>query len=142
MDQTSCSSQVKMPAGAQAGRIQKILRQAFVDKIPVDELVDHRGQIIRAAVLIIEIIGVFPDVQRQKGLEAVSDRRIGIGRFDNLQLPVVEYEPGPAAAELGCTRCFKLFREFVVAAPGRINLRCNCPGGGAAATRLQALPVK
>lgn len=55
-----------------------------------------------ALVLVIQIIGVLPDVEGKEGAEAVGYGIIGVGVLGDAQLPcLVGLEPDPAGAEEG-----------------------------------------
>ena len=73
------------------------------DEIPVDEVVKEHLHEVFAAVLVIEIIGVFPDVTGKKGCLIVGQRSVGIRGLDDFQRVPFLNEPGPSAAEL-CQR--------------------------------------
>src|SRR4029079_9990914 len=71
------------------------------DLVPVDH-VPPRLQVVRALVLVLEVVGVLPDVDaEQRGL-ARADRRVLGGSARDLEPAprAVVDEPGPAAAEL------------------------------------------
>ena len=55
---------------------------------------------VLAAVLVVEIVGVLPDVARQERGLPVRHRRIGVGRLDDLKHIALLRKPDPSAAEL------------------------------------------
>jgi hypothetical protein len=73
--------------------------EAAVDFVPVDD-VPPGGQIVGAAVLVLEIVGVLPDIVAEDGVEALGERRFLVGGGQNLELAAGEDQPAPARAEL------------------------------------------
>ena len=72
----------------------------------------------RTAVLVVQIVGVLPDVEGEEGFEAVGDRVVGVSILGNAQLPsFVGLEPYPTASEEGCALGFELGLESVEGAP-------------------------
>src|SRR5690554_1285811 len=76
---------------------------AALDLGPVDDL-EERGDVVRAAVLVLQVVGVLPHVQAQDGGVARADvlhqRVVLVGTVLHCQLAVaVHGQPGPAAAE-------------------------------------------
>ena len=83
-----------------------------------------------AAVLVVEVVGVFPDVEGEQGPQAAGDGVAGIGFLGNLQGAVlVGGEPDPAAAEEGDAALFEFGLEGGEAPPLFVDL------GGARADR-------
>ena len=79
--------------------------------VPVDQL-PVRFDEIRAAVAVVDIVGVFPYVDRHDGLEAFGHGVAGIGFRDDLQFAVlVGCEPRPARAEKSGSGFGELFLE-------------------------------
>src|ERR1019366_3316709 len=74
-------------------------RIALVDLGPVDD-VPPGLEVLGAAVLILEVVGVLPDVVAHDRRHALRDRAVLIGGGEHLQAAGSEGEPGPAAAEL------------------------------------------
>ena len=71
-----------------------------------------------ASVLVVEVVGVLPDVEGQEGLEAVGDGVVGVGVLDDGQFAVgVGLEPDPAGAEEADAFCLKLGLEGVETPP-------------------------
>src|ERR1035438_7753349 len=73
--------------------------EAAVDFVPVDN-VPPGGEIVGAAVLVLQIVGVLPDVVEQDGIVALGEGRVLVGRGDDLELAAGEAQPAPAGAEL------------------------------------------
>ncbi len=93
--------------------------EVCVDEIPVDQLADDRGQVIGPAVLVIEIVGVLPDVKGEERFLAVNDGGVGVCGLDDLQRSSLEDKPRPAASELGHSGVLQLLREFFDNSPRR-----------------------
>src|SRR3954466_13595117 len=67
--------------------------------VPVDH-VPPRLQVVRALVLVLEVVGVLPDVDPDQRRLARGDRRALVRRAGHGEPGSVVNEPGPAAAEL------------------------------------------
>src|SRR5438105_2329165 len=108
-------------------------------EIPVEQVLDDSFHELGAAVLVIEIVRMLPDVDREERRGAHRDRRAGVRRGDDFELPVTLDEPRPAAAEALDRGIRELLVEFAGAAeillePARDRL------GRLAGFRLQAIP--
>ena len=73
--------------------------EALVDLLPVDG-VPPGGEVVRATVVVLEVVGVLPDVVAEDGVEALQMRVVLVGSGDDLQLAALPDEPAPAGAEL------------------------------------------
>ena len=74
----------------------------------------QRIQMCGTAVLVVEVVGVFPDVEGQEGAEAVGDGVVGAGVLaDGQGAGGIGLEPDPAGAEeadaLGDELCLEGF---------------------------------
>src|SRR5579872_3254333 len=74
------------------------LGEAFIDLVPVDH-VPPGGKIFRAAVLVLQIVGMLPHVVAQDREESLGKRAVLVSGGDDLQLAVPD-QPAPAGAEL------------------------------------------
>src|SRR4051812_18437451 len=72
--------------------------QALVDLRPVHDI-EPGADVVGAAILVLEIIGVFPDVNPEQRSLALHDRAVLIRCAFNRQLAAAGDHPGPAAAE-------------------------------------------
>ncbi len=89
-----------------------------------------------AAVLVVEVVGMFPDVEGEQGPQAAGDGVAGTGFLGDEQGPVgVGGEPDPAAAEEGDAAGFEFGLEGGEAPPLLVNLGGERAGGGRGATR-------
>src|SRR5579871_4881111 len=86
----------RSPAGALFHRLSIELGDIF----PVDQMVDERLQIIRPAVAVIDIIGVFPHIDAEDRRCALDQRAFPVRRLRYDDLAVLDREPSPARAEL------------------------------------------
>ena len=76
-----------------------------------------------ALVLVVEVVGVLPDVEGEEGFEAVGDGVVGVGVLGDAQLPcLVGLEPDPAGAEEANTLRLEVGLEGVEGAPLLDNL--------------------
>src|SRR5215831_19513349 len=89
-----------MTASAARGPRGSGEREVLRCKIPVEELVDYRLDMVGTEILVIEVVRVLPDVDREQRDLAARERQLGVGRRSHLELVVVQHEPGPAAPEL------------------------------------------
>src|SRR3954462_13019839 len=68
------------------------------DLAPVDHI-PPGPDVIRPAVLILEVVGVLPDVESQDRLLAFHERVVLVRRARDRKLAAVRDEPGPARSE-------------------------------------------
>src|SRR5271163_2427400 len=97
---------------------------------------------IGPAVLVVEVIGVFPYVAGQERGLPFGQRSDRVWRADNLERTLVGDKPGPAAAELADRRRLELLLEFVEAAAIAGNRRGEIAARRAAPMRLHRIPEK
>src|SRR6516162_4623961 len=113
-----------------SGRLAKQL----VDIISVDEIFDKRLQIVRAAIAVVDVVGVLPDIAAEDRGRTMHQRIFTIGRLGDFQLAVLYLQPAPARAELadagGSEIGFELFKPAEVL----VDLLFQTPGQLAAAT--------
>src|SRR5690606_39108174 len=83
---------------------------------PIDEMLKEGSDVVRATILVVEIIGMLPHVDREERYLPVRDRRIRIGRLGYAELVAFQDEPRPTAAELSHRGCGELFGEGIEAA--------------------------
>ena len=69
------------------------------DSIPIYK-VPERVDIFGAAVLVLEVVGVFPDVEAEDGRVAFGKDRVLIGGSADMQGAIFESEPSPAGPEV------------------------------------------
>lgn len=62
------------------------LPQVLGGKLPIDQFADYRVDIICPAVLVIEVVGMLPDIDGNKRLQSCRQGRVGIWRFKHLEL--------------------------------------------------------
>ncbi len=89
----------------------------FLDHAPIDN--PPQGLEVRgAAVLVVEVVGVFPDVEGEEGAEAVGDGVVGAGVLaDGQGAGGIGLEPHPAGAEQADALGDELFLEGLEGAP-------------------------
>ena len=78
-------------------------------KVPIHD-VPPRGDVIRPLVLVLQVVGVLPDVEAEERCAAVNSTACPDWVWIRFSIPAVEDEPGPAAA------------EYVRARPGEVVL--------------------
>src|SRR5262245_18419836 len=111
-------------------------------KIPVEELVDYRLDIVGTEILGIEVVRVLPDVDGEQRDLAARERQLGAGRRSHLELVVVQHEPGPAAAELLDRSVNEYALEHIEPAECGLQALTELARRLAAAARLEAAPVE
>ena len=81
---------------AQASRPVVLLGES-----PIQQLLHYDLHVLAALVLVVEVVGVLPDIDAEEGFGAGTQRglRIGTARELELALPIRQ-QPGPARAEL------------------------------------------
>src|SRR5436853_1926023 len=89
--------------------------EALRHLVPVDD-VPPRLEVVRALVLVLEVVGVLPDVDADQRRLARRDRRVLVGRAGDHEPRPVVHEPRPAAAELADARGVHLLLQLVEAA--------------------------
>ena len=70
----------------------------LVDLVPVDHVEEGRD-ILWTPGLVLQIVGVLPDVDPQDGGFALAERAVLVRRGHDFQLALVRHEPGPTASE-------------------------------------------
>src|SRR4029453_8440629 len=96
-------------------------RKILCGKLPVQEAVNGRDDVVLPAVLIVEVVGMLPDVQGEQRGRARGKKVLAVGRRHNLQLALFGDEPRPAAAELPHRRLGECLPECVVASEGAFD---------------------
>src|SRR4051794_9934039 len=120
---------VELPRGAEAAR----------DLRPVHD-VPPGVDVVRTLVLVLEVVGVLPDVHAEKWDLPVADRRVLVRGARDLHPGAVVDQPGPAAAEAVDARVLELVLERVEAAEGLPDGVRQRSVGLAAAVRAHDLP--
>ncbi len=100
----------------------------FFDDGPIHDL--PKGVQLRSPpILIVEVIGVFPDIEGQQRFIAFGDRVVGIGFLRDHQSAVgLGREPGPAGAEKAGAFGFEFGFESFKAPPLFLDLGFETPG--------------
>jgi len=68
----------------------------FGDVVPIDQVIQERLQVVRTAVAIIDVVGMFPYVAAENGLGAVDQRVLPVRRLHNDDLSILDRKPAPA----------------------------------------------
>lgn len=111
------------------------LRITVADEIPVEEIPDSGGM-LGSAVLIFQVVGMFPDVDGEQRFSAVGERAILVGGALNEEGAIFfEGEPAPAAAEVTGRGFGQFILELIEAAKVFID------GFGEFALRFGALVI-
>src|SRR4051794_27254767 len=107
------------PASPGSDRLVARVLEALAALFPVHH-VPPRLEVVRALVLVLEVVGVLPDVDAEQGCLARGDRRVLVRCARHLEpaAGAVVDEPRPAAAELADAGRVHLLLELVEAAEG------------------------
>src|ERR1700678_1732411 len=74
--------------------------EALVDFVPVHHVPPGR-QVFGAAVVVLEVVGMLPDVIAENGEQALRDWAVLVGRANDLHFAAwLASQPNPSAAEL------------------------------------------
>ena len=112
---------------------------------PVDDIPDG-FEVFGPAILVFEIIGVFPDVHAEDGFAFgpangfAHERVVLVGGGNDLEFVIIEDEPGPAAAEPAHGGRFKFFLERVEAAESGFDVVAQFAGGDSAGLGGEQFP--
>src|SRR3954465_5056775 len=104
--------------------------------------VPPRLQVVRALVLVLEVVRVLPDVVAQDRRLAVADGSVLVRRSRDRQAAAVDDEPGPAGAELADARGLELLLEVVEGAESVLDRVRELAVGLAAAVGAHGLPER
>src|SRR6266498_3176402 len=113
--------------------------KAFIDFRPVDH-VPPRGEIVRPAVLVLQVVRVLPDIDAEDRFLALHQRAVLVRAALDHELSTLIDHPGPAAAEAADARFVHLFLEGVEAGERAGNGIGNRAGRRAAGFRAHDLP--
>src|SRR5277367_6988876 len=67
---------------------------------PVDEIFDGSLQVIGTSVAVVDVIGMFPDIDAEDGDPFVNERVFAVWGLGRRDLPVRHRQPAPAGTEL------------------------------------------
>ena len=102
--------------------ITNLFRVPLPYHVPVDDLPEG-FEVGGAAVLVVQVVGMFPHVEGEEGLEAVSYRIVCIGALEDNQFTILlGGEPHPSAAEEAHALGFKIGLEGFEGAPLLLDL--------------------
>ena len=113
--------------------------QGLAHLVPVDH-VPPRGDVVRPAVLILQVVGVLPYVEPENRRLPLHQRIVLIRRAGDGELPAIGDQPRPAAAEAASRRLGELLFEGIEAAKGSVDRVGNLAGGRAAGVRRHPRP--
>src|ERR1700682_3847462 len=110
------------------------------DRVPVHH-VPPRFDVIGPPVLVIEIIGMLPNIHAKQRRVAVHKRAVLVRRGNSSQLSTLVLDkPRPAAAEPAGPRCREFFLERVEASEGGFDVATQFTGRLAAGIRAHDFP--
>src|ERR1035437_6050986 len=73
---------------------------AFRDIVPIHEIVDEGLEIIGAAIAVVDVIGMLPDIDGQNRHRSLEQRIFGVPRLRHGYLAILDHEPSPTGTEL------------------------------------------
>lgn len=88
----------------------------LVHEVPIDD----SSEVLKVGapgVAVIDVVGMFPDIDSQKRLIATGQWVSSIGSVQDGNVLTLLAEPGPARAEVGESLSWKVLEEVVNAAP-------------------------
>src|SRR6476646_3482270 len=88
-------------------------REQLVDIVPVHQMIDPRLQIVRAAIAIVDVVGVLPDVDAENRGGAMYQRVLAIGRLGDFELAIFHRQPCPSRTELADAGGGEIGLEFL-----------------------------
>ena len=106
---------------------------------PIDPVEDC-ANVVRPAVLVIQVIGVFPDITNQYRLQAFGQGCIGIGGLDDFQRFAFGCQPDPTATKLTDAASNELGFKLLIAAEAGVDRVGDSPFGLPATVRADAVP--
>src|SRR5579859_4733195 len=113
---------------------------ALGDRLPVDGVEPGRD-VVRALVLVLEVVGVLPHVDAEDRGHALHVRAVLVGVALDRELAArVGDQPRPAAAELADSGLLQLLLEGVVPPEGAVDGVADAARRGAPATRAHDGP--
>src|SRR5258707_6316134 len=104
------------------------LLESLIDFVPIHNVPPSR-QIIRTPVLIIQIVGVLPDIISHNGMMSIHDGIVLISGGSDFQFSgLAAYEPYPSAAKALHACVVELLLKFLKAAQCLFDLVANASG--------------
>src|SRR5258708_32844347 len=75
-----------------------VLLESLIHRVPVDD-VPPRGEVVGPAVLVLQIVGMFPDIDAENRLFAFHHPAVLVRGALDVQLAARGHQPPPAAAQ-------------------------------------------
>src|ERR1700726_343232 len=113
--------------------------EALFDCLPVDGVPPGR-EVVGPAVLVLQIVGVLPDVHAEDRLLVLHQRAVLVRPAENLELAAAPHQPPPTGAELADRGIGQLLLEGIEAAEVPVNGARQVAARLAAAARRHDLP--
>lgn len=112
----------------------------LADEVPVDEAREVL-EVGGSGVAVVNVVGVFPDINSQEGLVAVGKRVSSIGSIEDGDLSTLFGKPGPARPEVGQCLCREVLNKVINTAPLALNQLLELPSR-LSLMRRDAMPIK
>ena len=125
------------------GDSRRSVDEVFFSELPVDgapEGIDVRSTVV----LVVNVVGVFPNIAGEDGLNLFGQRIAGVVGLHNLQLARVAVldEPGPAGAEVTDGSLSELLLELFEGTEGGLDFVSDTAGGFTTTGGGHGLPVE
>src|SRR3954471_403381 len=76
-------------------------------------MIEKRLQVVRAAIAVVDIVGMLPDIAAENRRRAVNQRAFAVRRLGDFELAVLDRQPAPAGAELADAGGGEIGLEFL-----------------------------
>src|SRR5688572_29975722 len=113
--------------------------ECLVHPVPIHH-VPPRGDVVRTTVLVLQVIGVLPDIETEHRFLAVHQRIVLVRRAGDRHLTAVGNQPHPAAAETARPSLAPFRLEIVEAAKRRVDRVGGLARRGAAGVGRHPVP--
>src|SRR4051794_20990608 len=97
------------------------LVQFRLDLAPVDQLIEEGGHVLGPTVLVVDVVGVLPNVDGEDRAHPVDQRILAIGSLHHFELVSLYREPSPTRPELSHARRLELLLERLERAERVVN---------------------
>lgn len=126
--------------GSSEFELDLVTAPILADEVPVDEAREVL-EVGGSGVAVVNVVGVFPDINSQEGLVAVGQRVSSIGSIEDGDLSTLFGKPGPARPEVGQCLCREVLDKVINTAPLALNQLLELPSR-LSLMRRDAMPIK
>lgn len=115
------------------------LVESFAHEAPVDNLLESL-EILHSAILILQIVGVFPHVDSEERSASGGKWTVLVGRCFDFEFAVTQGQPGPTATEHFQGDGLKFLLQSVLGSKGAFDGFCEGTGGSVSLLLAETLP--